>query len=166
MIPFEVSPGNTLFLEDVGISSKTDICCSEGINSDLSEVLGGVINTMASYLFLTFYLELCLWNIPMKLFNCIIQLASVYAKLFLLISEFIAPKWMKLVISFCWVAIWRGYFWNSVKVEFQRSSFGFFSWYIVIRREKHGWYHHPFVRWILKHPNSTLIFLKVCLQQP
>lgn len=84
---------NTLFLTDVRRSSKIDICFLEGIKSDLSKILGKVINTMASYLFFTFYLELQLWNISLKLFNCITQLKSVDAKLFLLISEFIRPKW-------------------------------------------------------------------------
>ena len=45
---FEVSPGNALFLEDVGMSSKMDICFPEGMKSDLSKILGGVINTMVS----------------------------------------------------------------------------------------------------------------------
>ena len=59
MIPFEVSPGNTLFLEDIGMSSKMDIFSPEGIKSDrASKILGEVINTMASYLVFTFYLEL------------------------------------------------------------------------------------------------------------
>lgn len=55
---FEVSPGNTLFLEDVGMSSKMDICSPEDMKSDLSEILGEVINAMVSYLFFTFYSEL------------------------------------------------------------------------------------------------------------
>lgn len=52
MIPFEVSPGNTLFLEDIGRSSRMDICSPEGIKYDRgSKILGELINTMASYLF-------------------------------------------------------------------------------------------------------------------
>ena len=45
---FEVNPGNTLFLEDVGMSSKMDICSPEDMKSDLSKILGEVINTMVS----------------------------------------------------------------------------------------------------------------------
>lgn len=74
-------------------SSKRDVCSPEGIKSNLSKVLGEVINTMASYLFFTFYLELWLCNIPMKSFSCITQLKWEATKLFLLISEFIGPKW-------------------------------------------------------------------------
>lgn len=74
-------------------SSKIDICSPEGIKPDLSKVLGEMRNTMASYLFCTFYLELQLGNTSMKWFHCITQLKSVYAKLFLLISEFMTPTW-------------------------------------------------------------------------